>query len=61
MTNLYKGAPKSVNWLVKCTLEYVRNVFITEFTKIVENEAPHVQCTTQNAVMPFYILTDRFK
>jgi hypothetical protein len=34
---------------------------ITEFTKIVRNEILHVQCTTHNAVIPFYKLTGWFK
>jgi hypothetical protein len=27
--DMYRAAQKSVNWLVKCALKYVRNVFIT--------------------------------
>jgi hypothetical protein len=35
-------------------------LLVTEFTTIVRNEILHAQCITQNAMIPFYILTGRF-
>jgi hypothetical protein len=37
------------------------SLLLTEITKMVRNEIPHVQCTDHNAVIPFYKLTGRFK
>lgn len=51
--------PKSVNQLVKYTLEHIRTFF--EFIKVVRNEILHVQCKIQKAVTPFYKLSGRFK
>jgi hypothetical protein len=61
-STLYGMAQKSVNWLMDFTLKYVRNFFITftEFLQIVPNETLYVQCTTHNAVIPFYRLSGRF-
>jgi hypothetical protein len=58
---LYRLAKKSVNWSVKCTQKYVKNVSITEFSKVLQNDILHVQCTTHNTVIPAYKLTGRFK
>jgi hypothetical protein len=55
-----QNTQNSVNWLVKCTLKYSEQFCITEFAKIVRNEIM-VQCTKQNAMIPFYRLTGRFK
>jgi hypothetical protein len=35
------------------------SLLLTEYTKVIQNEIHHVQCTTRNAVMPFYKSTNR--
>jgi hypothetical protein len=53
---------KLFNWLVKCTLKHDRSsVLRAEYAKTLRNEIFHDQCTTHNAVIPFYNWTDRFK
>jgi hypothetical protein len=49
----YKIALKSIHLSVNCTLKYLRNVFVNEFTNIVPNKILQVQCTIYNAVVPF--------
>jgi hypothetical protein len=42
--------------------KYVRNIFVPyRKHKIVRNEFLNVQSTTNNAVIPFYKLTGKFK
>jgi hypothetical protein len=61
-TEVYRVAQKEVDWLLKYTLNTLDiSLLLTEFTKIVRNGILHVQCTTQNAVIPFYKLTGMFK
>jgi hypothetical protein len=58
----YSVIQKPVKWLVKCTKHTLEMyLLLTEFTKIVQIENLHVQCTTRNAVIPFYKLTGKFK
>jgi hypothetical protein len=57
---MYRIAQNSVNWLVKFTWKYVRSFFITSH-RIFRYEILHVQCSTHNAVVPFYKQTGRFK
>jgi hypothetical protein len=53
---MHSVTQKQLNWSVKCTLEYIQNFFLTECTKIVQNDS-YVQYTTYNAVIPLYKLS----
>jgi hypothetical protein len=54
----YRTTHKSINWLAKCTRNTSDIVLLfIEYTKIVQNEILHVQCTTLSAVIAFYRVT----